>query len=150
MLHQLGAVAQACPERHEVRLGTQRGVQQSIAMPGLDPRTVQDSTVTSWPRLDRPSAAQTAVEAMGFARLKARHPIDTRGGHGDRLETPVDTPVCPGLQSGGVGAKRPDDVLVVASGHAGHDLLRAHVHPSGVAVDVAHAFARTGCAVGRS
>ena len=95
------------------------------------------------------STDQTAWDAAGFERLEERNPIDARGFHGNRLDAAVDEPVRQGVEICGVGTKSADDLLVVAVGHTGHDLMRANVDARGTGIDLAHAIERTDFTLGR-
>ena len=119
-------------------------------MQGLNPLTVQYVAFTPGHVLDRLGADQTALDATGLEGLKQRNPIHSRGFHRSRLDTTIHKPVGQGVQISRIGTKGTDQLLVLAVRHAGHDLMGANIHPSGVAVDLAHPGERTGFALGRS
>ncbi len=50
-LNELGAMAEQCPQRHEVRVRTKRGGESSVAGEGLDPLAVEHVTLAPWPML---------------------------------------------------------------------------------------------------
>src|SRR5262249_49749830 len=78
------------------------------------------------------------------------HPIHAGGFHGDRLDATVHKPVRQRLEIRSIRAKGAHDLVIMAVGHTGHDLMRTNVDASGVGGDLAHAFKGTGFALGRA
>ena len=83
----------------------------------------------------------------GFQCLKQGNPIDTRGFHGNGLDATIHKPVGQGLEIRGVGAKGAHDLLLLAVGHTGDNLMGANVDTGGVGGDCAHTGERTGFAL---
>jgi hypothetical protein len=147
---QLRPLASEGAQRHKLCLGTKGRFSHAIAMQSVPPRAVPHIAFASWDVRDRLGADQTALHATGFEGLKQGDPIHAGGCHGDGLDVAVEKPVRHGVEISRGGAKGAYPLLVVAHRHARHTLIRAHIDPSGVGMDLPHARERTGVALGRS
>ena len=112
--------------------------------------SVPHIAVAAGHRRDGLGAAQTALEPTGCSGLTQGKPISSCGFQGRRLEATVNEPVRQGVKIGGIGAQGAPLLLGVAVRDTRHALMGANVHPSGLAVDLAHPCERAGVALGRS
>lgn len=135
-------------QRYAVRLRPTGGGESPIAVQGLAPLAVQHVTFTARDALDGVGTHEAAEEATGLQGLKPGKPLEPRGCPGDGLETAIHQAVGEGVESRGVGATGPHDLLIFPVGYTGDDRMGTNVDAGGVGGDFAHIGERTRFALG--
>jgi hypothetical protein len=150
MFHALGTMAPEGAQGHKVRVRTTRGFQQPIAMHGVHPLAVEDVAFASRHGCDRLRTEETAWDAAGLEGLKQGNPRAPRRFHRSSVDAPVDEPARQSVQISGGGAKSAHQLLLVTSGHAGHDFMGANISSRRMDSELAHAITWTSCALRRA